>query len=1193
MKDTNSHKIENMEKKIRGGIIATAIIACVLLPVSPSIKNVFQKTHADQEDVCANDSSWYCNGNYIVINGDDNPNTTWSGNVSYPDKPVVLVRGAILTIEPGTHVEINKLWVIDSSQVLAEGTKENNIVFTKPVFDPTTIPEDQKKYDQGCFINTEGMIEFDNNGSYDDDDPSVFKYVEFDGMGTNISYDADNCPWSGQVQGMLNVHSWLGNTAYAQRLATKTNPALEYESGKLEIENATFKNNSYTDIETNVTKNFSSYSDVMNYDFLHVENTNFENNQQDVAVKSYFEYLDVNSAFRIQLNNDWYGSPDGPQRENNSGSGEWVTGPARVNGWSQTEIENSIAGGASNVLFLPGVEGSRLYDKDGKLWEPMSDKDVQNLYLDSNGKSARNDVQVKDGNVLDKTPVGSNIYKSFIDQMNAMKSAGDINDWKPVAYDWRLSLDDLLSDGSIINTLRSLAANSKSGKVTIVAHSNGGLLAKAIMEKLGDDDAKNLVDKIIFVAVPQIGTPAAIPALLQGYEIGHFPVMNSQTARGLAENMSSAYNLLPSEDYFSTVGDPVATFDAGSSADWQNKYANGIDSKTKLSDFLSDDFRRVNATNSDVNTPAKLNKGLLEKAEQLHDGSSGLDAWKAPDGVKIIQIAGWGIPKTVSSTQYTVENRKYCDESLCYTDPDMLHFDVKTTIDGDGTVVAPSALFMGNADRYWVDLGKWNKDHPLETSIGFNSREHANIFEVPELLNLIQNSIEQKNSSLPQYLYNNVPPISGNPTRLVYSLHSPLTLNLYANINGKTLHTGVTADGQVEEQIPGTYYQQYGDVKYIYADEDVAGHIEMDGYAKGYFTFAVEELQGDDSKGKIVFKDVPTTPQTKATFDVPSNLASASDLNIDKDGDGTVDATMKPKIGEVVTFDETPPVTTASLAGTAGSNGWYTSNVALTLSAQDEAGGSGVAQTEYSTDGGTTWNAYGNPVTFSNEGTFNILYRSVDKQGNVENAKTQTIKIDKTAPEAKLTFDATAQKLNVIGTDNLGANVSVTTQQQTITPKNNQPQKGGLLGFLLGLLGQNTTQKTIVTATLTDQAGHQTQLVWDTQKNNDHLIDVALNSIAYDGNKTDIANGGVEYKWVLDWRKKNYLLFASRLKTSSSSVESHFFSGRNETWLMQKPADLADDENDDNAQQRPVWKKLSGMVIPAIMTAKGVCTIAY
>lgn len=104
--------------------------------------------------------------------------------------------------------------------------------------------------------------------------------------------------------------------------------------------------------------------------------------------------------------------------------------------------------------------------------------------------------------------------------------------------------------------------------------------------------------------------------------------------------------------------------------------------------------------------------------------------------------------------------------------------------------------------------------------------------------------------------------------------------------------------------------------------------------------------------------------------------------------------------------DTTAPVTTATVSGAQGLNGWYTSDVQVTLSAADNEGGSGVKSTEYSIDGGATWLAYTSPFTVSAEGTTGLTFRSTDNAGNQETPSAQPleIKIDKTAPQVALSL---------------------------------------------------------------------------------------------------------------------------------------------------------------------------------------------
>ncbi|MFN2407853.1 MAG: family 10 glycosylhydrolase [Pyrinomonadaceae bacterium] len=116
-----------------------------------------------------------------------------------------------------------------------------------------------------------------------------------------------------------------------------------------------------------------------------------------------------------------------------------------------------------------------------------------------------------------------------------------------------------------------------------------------------------------------------------------------------------------------------------------------------------------------------------------------------------------------------------------------------------------------------------------------------------------------------------------------------------------------------------------------------------------------------------------------------------------------------------------------------GQNGWYKTAPTITLSANDNC--SGVSATEYSTDGGATWQTYNAPFVFSTEGTTTILYRSIDRATNSETAKSVTLKIDTSAPALTLTatpsviWPVTGETVNVridgAGSDSVSGLASV------------------------------------------------------------------------------------------------------------------------------------------------------------------------
>ena len=92
-----------------------------------------------------------------------------------------------------------------------------------------------------------------------------------------------------------------------------------------------------------------------------------------------------------------------------------------------------------------------------------------------------------------------------------------------------------------------------------------------------------------------------------------------------------------------------------------------------------------------------------------------------------------------------------------------------------------------------------------------------------------------------------------------------------------------------------------------------------------------------------------------------------------------------------VRIDTTAPVTSDDAP-----TGWSNGPVTVTLSAID-AGGSGLATTEYNLDGAASWST-GTSVAVSGEGVHTLAYRSTDAAGNVEAEKTATVRIDTTAP---------------------------------------------------------------------------------------------------------------------------------------------------------------------------------------------------
>src|SRR3989344_2721782 len=295
----------------------------------------------------------------------------------------------------------------------------------------------------------------------------------------------------------------------------------------------------------------------------------------------------------------------------------------------------------SNVAFIPGIQATELFEGEERRWLPrFFHFDAKQLEMTPGGESI-NEIVV--GDPLRRAYQRLEVYGQFFDNLDELKSSDAIYEWKSLPYDWRYDVNDVvnnsqsLRDGLLLNLaneIRALAATSKTGKVSIVAHSNGGLVAKALIDVLGTDAV--LVDRLIMVGSPQLGTPSAIAAMLNGHEQG-LPkdyaqfIMSRSTARTLAENMPGAYGLLPLGQYSSVVADPTVRFDDSALTEsFRNAYGSEIDTSAELQSFLLGiDDGRAKPAPEDILTPNVLNSAML--SETLLTRAT-QEAWSVPNG---------------------------------------------------------------------------------------------------------------------------------------------------------------------------------------------------------------------------------------------------------------------------------------------------------------------------------------------------------------------------------------------------------------------------------------------------------------------------------------------------------------------------------------------------------------------------------
>jgi pimeloyl-ACP methyl ester carboxylesterase len=565
--------------------------------------------------------------------------------------------------------------------------------------------------------------------------------------------------------------------------------------------------------------------------------------------------------------------------------------------------------GASSVLFLPGIQASRLYKigllgTEDEVWVPDGNQDVRQLSMTTSGIS-ENEIYAQ--GIIPTLPIGGTVYDSFARSMVNLVQDEVIKAWTPFAYDWRYGVDDIAQNGTqyenevrdIVAEIEYLAENSFSNKVTIIGHSNGGLLAKAVMKRLEQEGRSNLVDKIIFLASPQLGTPKSIGTILHGYDqekLGGW-VIDDVVARDVIQNMPGAYGLVTSQQYFNSVPDKVITFENSTATQlFRNAYGESIDSAEELKRFMvGSSDNRPQAQNTDE--ILRANASLLGSALTLHD--TALDIWTAPQGVEVIEVIGTGLD-TVSGFEYRTFTERVCSvlgTFSCVT-KDLYKPVPIISQKGDKTVMALSAEgYGGTKNKYYIDL-KRVADIKIDESV-----EHYNISENPSIQKLITNILIATSSDIE---FISSVPTEINAERLLLGVHSPVTLEVVDEEGRKAGRKTVNGMPTKEETIPGSTYLEIGGSKYVIVPADGTYDIKLKGTAEGGATFSLDRLGSSVQVPEISVRIATVTAST--TIGIKYADAELSNLQIDSNGDSMVDTVLTP-----LGVDVTPKITYKTL----------------------------------------------------------------------------------------------------------------------------------------------------------------------------------------------------------------------------------------------------------------------------------------
>ncbi len=428
----------------------------------------------------------------------------------------------------------------------------------------------------------------------------------------------------------------------------------------------------------------------------------------------------------------------------------------------------------------------------------------------------------------------------------------------------------------MLKVLKELADGSPTGKVTIVAHSNGGLVAKNLIRYLEttNDPLLEKIDTLVLVASPQAGTPKALREMLHGMDM---PAQ--QTLRDVVKNMPGAYGLLPSPHLMTLLDEPVV--EVSSSVQTlpllQDMAGKHITSYDDLRKFLTGEIGvRSSAATIGYLHPNLLNATLLTSGSAMHEG---VDEWEAPEGIRVVEVVGTGLwtPRGISYSAY--DRRTGSGTTL-----KSLRTEWLANMLGDGTVLARSAESGVADETYYLAMSEYN-------TFAQENHAHGDILSAAPVQVLIEDVVLGGTDAVP--LYMNTTGVTAPFPRFELRAYSPVDLHLYAE--GK--HTGVadepaTGLGRyVEEEVPNSEYEEWADVKYLTGGIEEDAEVRVVGTGDGRFSLALTLSDAGDGSGTYAWDDLPVRTTSRGTMRMRAGEEPV--LAYDFDGDGDVDRELR------------------------------------------------------------------------------------------------------------------------------------------------------------------------------------------------------------------------------------------------------------------------------------------------------------
>ncbi len=464
-----------------------------------------------------------------------------------------------------------------------------------------------------------------------------------------------------------------------------------------------------------------------------------------------------------------------------------------------------------NLLFIPGIKGSELFEGNTKRWFPNNEEDLKSLEY-SYELEAKKLIEHVNAYFLIRKKIYSGIVKSYnSSQMDLFP------------YDWRKPIHD-----HVDKLIERIELNySVDNPITLVAHSMGGMLAKITVLKLEELGLLNRVKKLITLGTPWLGAPSSYKALVYGepglFEdfANVFQFLDDKKSRALARQYPSVYQLLPSEEYFYQLKDLVIF--------------NG-EKEFKYIDFLLHIQTMYNEQNkkeeSDI-VPDIYNDIMKPVHEAMKK--------PLPKGFVHDCLIGSSIPTLYGIPEDSEQKRRKFKSASSFKN-------------GDGTVPIGSALPPHSANIYYVDA---------EHSFMCSDKEVIDFIKWASNDNPIQSALPEK-----IYLDANEKLKNGVMAHIMCPIDSTI-------LDEEGRYIAGVFDTSVEEYSPlakndDVKYYSIGESHYLYIpekeEEDL--RVEINTYATGIAEVSLH-LYDEGPDEEIRFDPIPVTRGLAATVHFP------------------------------------------------------------------------------------------------------------------------------------------------------------------------------------------------------------------------------------------------------------------------------------------------------------------------------------